>query len=623
MTTLQLPQIYGQTGDLGTSQGVTAFATNQTNVANDYIVKLGNITFAPPTIHPVFPLPPSAPALSVPTPPAVTQILWTAPAIPAPFTGTLDVQDFMPAAFDTLPPVMSFPAAPTAFSDSIPDAPGVDLAFEMPTLTVSLPSPPALLSLNISKFDGLNLPAALDSNVPVLEAVAPSVREYVPGAAYTSSLLQAMQASLQDRIENGGTGIKPEVEQAIWDRAREREFRSQADALAELERMEELGYALPPGVFLDARVKIQTETNYTTAGLSRDIAIKQAELEQENVKLALANATQLEGSLMTYRNQVEQRLFDSCRYATEAGISLYNAKVQAYTAFVDAYKTKVAIYEAQIRGELARVDVYKTQIQAEQAKADINKSLVEEYRVLTEVALSNVEIFKAEISAIQARATIESLKVQIYGEQVRGYSAKVNAFTAGVEGFRAQISAEATKQDAYKSQVQAYTARVEAGAKAAEVRIEEFKGRISAKNAEYDGYKAIVGAESARVQALATNNTSVAEVYKATVQGLASYNEVLTKQWQVSIDQAQRVTEIGIAAAKANAELYMTTRSLASDAAKVGAQVNAQLGAAAMGVLHWSQSYSYSQSTGFSTSESRSTSDAKSTSKNENYNYSV
>lgn len=611
------------TPDLGTSGGITAYAEGRTSAADSYILKLGQLALSlnPPTINATFPTPGGAPPISLPPVPAFATVVWTAPAIPAPFSGTLDVADILPAAFDDAPPVMAFPSAPTPFSDALPDSPGIDFTYDMPTLEIALAPPPALLSLNISKFNGLNLPAPLDNNVPELNIVAPSIREYQPGSLYTSTLLQSLQARLLHTLTNGGTGLNPDVEQALFDRAREREARTLADAIEALDKMETLGYSLPPGIWLDARVKITNETQYTFAGLSREIMIKQAELEQENVKQALTVAVQLEGQLMTYTNSVEQRLFESCKYATEAGIAIYNGKVQAYTAFVDAYKTKVAIYEAQIRGETARVDAYRAIVAAEQAKADINKTLVEEYKILTEITLSDIEIFKAKIGAIQTRAEIEKLKVEIFGEQIRGYTAKVSAFTAGVEGFRAQIGAETAKQEGYKAQVQAYTARVEAAAKYSEVKIEEFKARIAAKGAELEGYKAAVSAESERVRGIAALNTATAEAYKAEVSGTSSFNETLTKQWQVALDQAERVSEIAINTAKANAELYMTVRSLATDAAKVGAQVSAQLGAAALGAIHWSTSFSSAFSSSQSQSESNSTS--TSTSTNNNYNYSV
>jgi hypothetical protein len=350
------------TPDLGTSGGITAYAEGRTSAADSYILKLGQLALSlnPPTINAEFPGPRRR---SADHPPACPR-----PSLRScgrrllsrrPFSGTLDVADILPAAFDDAPPVMSFPTAPTPFSDALPDSPGIDFTYDMPTLEIALAPPPALLSLNISKFDGLNLPAPLDNNVPELNIVAPSIREYQPGSLYTSTLLQSLQARLLDTLTRGGTGLAPDVEQAIWDRGREREARSQADAIEALDKMETLGYSLPPGIWLDARVKITTEGQYTFAGLSREVMIKQAELEQENVKQALTVAVQLEGQLMTYTNSVEQRLFESCKYATEAGIAIYNGKVQAYTAFVDAYKTKVAIYEAQIRGELARVDAYR------------------------------------------------------------------------------------------------------------------------------------------------------------------------------------------------------------------------------------------------------------------------
>lgn len=614
----------GHTVYLGDPTGISAYASQQTNSANAYIIQLGALSasLAPPVISSEFPDAGIAPALISATPPTMEPVLWTAPDAPAAFTSVLDIGDFMPAPFDEDPPELLFGTAPTAFTDNAPDAPGIDLVFDYPELELTLPAAPSLLALSITPFDGLNMPT-IDFTLPELTVAAPSIREYTPGADYTSSLLTSLKASLEDRIVNGGTGLAADVETAIWDRGREREARSAADAQAELERMETLGYSLPPGVYLDARLKIATELAYAGRGYGREVAIKQAELEQSNVLAALATSTQLESASMSYANQVEQRLFDSCKYATEAGVAIYNAQVQAYAAYLDAYKTKVNIYEALVRGELARVDAYKATIQAEQAKADINRSLVEQYKVQVEAALANVEVFKARIGVIQTRAEIEKTKVMVFGEQVRAYAARIGAYTAGVEGFRATIQAEGAKQDAFRSQVDAYKAQVEAGTKVIDSRIAAFRANLEANTSAWEAYKSAYQAQSARAQAIAAGNSSLAESYKAQVQGIASYNEVLTKQWSVAFDQARAVSEIGVGTAKANAELYVTTRSLALDAAKVGAQVSAQLGAAALNAINWSQSYStsFGVSNGFSQSDSSSSSDSTSTSYN--YNYSV
>lgn len=582
-------------GFLGSPEENMALANslvgNATLAANQLVTIAG--TLVPPTITPEFDETSAAPALEVPEVPEFATVIWEAPNIPAAFTGTVDISGLMPEAFDEDAPTLSFATAPAVFSEAAPDSPAIITSFDDPVLSVSLPAAPDLLSIEVTPFSGITMPT-FDAEEPVLTAVAPSIREYTPGAQYTSSLLTALQTSLLAIVEGGGDGIDQDVENAIWDRGREREARSQRDAIDKLDQMEGLGYAFPPGAYLDARVRIITETDYAERGHSREVMIKSAELRLDSVKHALTTAASLEGTLVGYANQVEQRIFESCKYATEAGVAIYNAQVQAFGELTRIYGVKVQVYEAEIRAQLALVETYKTQIEAERLKADVNNALIQQYKVKSEIALSAIEIYKAEIAGIQTKAEIEKTKVMIFGEQVRAYATKVNAYTAGVEGFRASLEAEKTKQQVYQSAVEAYRARVEAGARQIDARISVYEGEIKAKGIEWDGYKATISGESARIQGLVSGNQALADIYKAQVTGYGSLNDTLTKQWQVVSDTNGRRAEVAISAAKANAELYVNSRSLVSDAAKVSATVQAQLGAAALNAVNWSNSLSQS-----------------------------
>lgn len=597
------PPAYGSPGDLEAradiliAQAANAVST-MVNTANGV---------ASVTVTPTFPASVSAPAILNPAAPSVTAPIWVAPGVPAAFTSTLDVGDLAVAPFDDNPPTINYGTAPAEFSAALPTAPAVNLNFADPVLSLTLPVAPDLLSISVTPFSGVNLPTFSDT-APVLTAIAPSIREYTPGTMYTSGLLTAAQASLLARITTGGTGLAAGVEAAIWDRGREREAKSYRDGVKSLEQMEALGYVMPPGAYLAGRIQLATERDYQDRGHSREVMIKAAELELDNVKHALTTATQLEGELMTLSNQYEQRLFDSCKYATEAGIAIYNAQVQTFISYTELYKTKVNVYEALIRGEIAKVEVYKAQIDAEQAKAQVNTALVEQYKVKAQVASYSIDIFKAQVAAIQTKAEIEKTKVEIFGEQIRGYSAQVAAYTAGVEAFRAKLEAEGTKQKVYQSQVEAFSARVDASAKQIGARVAGFKALVDAKTGEYDGYKAQVAAETARVQGLVSSSGLVVDTYKATVQGVSSYNEVLTKQWQAVLDQNQRTSEIANSVAKANAELAITTRNIVSDSAKVSAQVFGQLGAAAIGAVNFSSSVSNSTAESYNGSDSFSVS---------------
>lgn len=612
---------------LSRANGVVAFAQERTTYVDAFIANMQSavLTLVAPTITPEFPTGGALPATSIPEPPTFETPVWVSPDIPTAFTEVLDIDDLQIEPFDIEAPLITYGTAPTPFTGSLPDAPGINLAFDDPTLSVTLPAAPDLLTLNVRPFSGIDIPT-FDAAAPTLDIVAPSIREYTPGAQYTSELLTTLQSTLVDRIQNGGTGLG-DAELAIWERGREREARAGADAVRKLDQMESLGYALPPGIYLDARLKIITETDYAERGHSREVMIESARLQLENVKNALSVATQLEGQLIDYTNAVEQRLFESTRYATEAGVTIYNARVQAFAASVDAFRARVAVYEAQVRAETQKVEAYRAEIAAEEAKARVNQSLVEQYRAQIDAALSSIRIYEAQIAGIQAKVDIEKTRVMIFGEQVRGYTAQVNAYTAGVEAFRASMQAEQTKQQVYQSQVEAFTARVNASARQIDARVSAYRGRIEAKTAEIEGYRASIQGESSRIQALAQTSGVVSDVYKSQVQAISAYNDLGLKQWQAVLDQNQRTSEIAVNAAKANAELYITTRSLALDAAKTGAQVAAQIGSAAINAFNISAnvsaSESYSASESVSNSVSSSVSQSTSNSTNYNYNASV
>jgi len=594
---------YGITSDMDSAryyaQNATASAISYANSLRDALTNL-----APDVITPEFPTVGGAPAIEATEAPELAEISLNFPSAPSDFSHTLSIDTLFPEMFDEDPPALIIPAVPTAPTDSAPSAPALATIDDVPDFPgVTLPSAPSLLGVNTYKFDGVDIPS-FSEDIPELQVAAPSIVSYAPGSQYTSALLTSAVDTLRDQIDNGGTGLTAEAETALWNQAREREAISAADALLELDRLEVLGYSMPTGVYLDSRLKITTEMHARTVSLSRDIAIENARLMVETGRQALAQAVQLESTLLNYNNQIEQRAFDSARYETEAAVSIYNARVQAYAAFIDAYRVKVATYEAQIRGEMAKVEAYTAEMQAEQVKANVNASLVQQYATQVNASLAEIEIYKASVDAINAKAEIEKIKSEIYAEQIRGYVAKINGYTAQIEGFKSVVAAEATKQDAYKTKVDAYGVKVAAASKNIDSRIEEYKARLAAKTAEWQGYVAKVNSEGERARAISYQNSASIDAYKGAVAAEASYNEVLTKQWQASLEQAQRVAEIGVSAAKANGELAATTRSLGLDAAKVGAQVSAQIAAAALNAVSFSGSVSSSTSESNSASQS-------------------
>lgn len=585
-----------------------AYAATMVSAATSAIAELASLAddFRQDPIEFSFDRAPRPPELNEANSPELVEFTFSFPTPPTPLNVQLTIDDILPDQFDEEAPVLTLTDAPAAFTEASPDAPSVTTSFTDPgELVVSLPAPPALLQLNVVPFAGVT-EYTFDEDAPTVDLTAPSIVPYEPGSTYTSALQTLLRSTLLTRIQDGGTGLPAAVENALWDRGREREARSQAEAIRKLEQMEAMGFHAPPGVYMDARLRILTETDAALKGVSREIMIKQAELEQANVLKALEQASVLEGQWLESWNKTEQRKFDTAKYSTEAQISLYNAKVSAFNGMLEAYKAKVNVFEAKIRAETQKVEAYRAQIAAENAKADINRALVEQYKVQSDVALSSIEIFKAKVDAIRSKAEIEKLKVEIFREQIGAFTAKVNAYTAQVEGYRASTQAEVSKQDAFKSKVQSYVAQVEAASKVIDARVSELKAKVDVKQSEYEGYKSTVSAESARIAALSSYNTALTDQYKAETQASAAFNDALTKQWSAQIEFIKSKAEVATQVAKTNADIVTATGNIAVEAAKASGQIAAQIGAAALSAYNISASASMSASASVSASNSSS-----------------
>ena len=554
----------------------------------------------PPVINPVFPTVATAPTPNTVTPPNLIDVTWSVPSQPAPFVGGIDIAGILPGPFTGVDPPLNIGPPPATFTGNVPPSPPVDLNFTYPNVQVTLPIPPGLLALDTVPFNPIVVPN-FTANVPTLQAAAPNTFYYVEGALFTSDLLTTVEANIQQALTDGTfTGLPADIETNLWDRAREREYRQMADGLADLDRMEEMGFAFPPGVYLDARIKMQTEMQNTTAGLSRDIATKQAELMLTNIVKARDAAVALESKLIDYVNQVAQRTFEAAKYATEASIAIYNADIEAFKASLEGYRTQAVVYEAQIKGLQAQVEVMRAEIEFEKTKADINTALVAQYTAEVQASLAVLQIYKTQVEIIQTQASVEKIKVDIFGAQIQAFVGQINAYTANVEAYKATIQAQATVQEAFKTQVEAYTAQVNAGVAEANVLIAELRAQVETYTAQIEGYKAAIQGMVGQAQAASLFNTAEADVYRSEIAAITSFNQVLTAQWQAVVNEQLQVTQIGVTAAKANGDLYIAARGLSLDASKVGAQVMAQLGAAALGAIHWAST------TGFSISSSTS-----------------
>lgn len=188
---------------------------------------------------------------------------------------------------------------------------------------------------------------------------------------YSSNLLTDLRARLLEWIDGTATGILPSVEQAIYDRGRAREMAvMNLKSQTAIRSFSMRGFPKPIGALsleLSDAAQVAQDASLT---LSREIIIKQAELEQSNRRFSLEQGWKVEEGAIAYTNQQMQRALESAKSLQQFAIELFQQNVAAYGVGAQVYgarvgaetsaftaKTNQQVAEANIRIEAVRVQL--------------------------------------------------------------------------------------------------------------------------------------------------------------------------------------------------------------------------------------------------------------------------
>lgn len=548
--------------------------------------------------------------LTWPSAPNISPTSPTSLSLPAVLFPT-DATGLVPDAPDVSFELENAPAAPSlpaytftpGSTGSLPSTPSLTGALALPSDPgdwVPPPVPP-LLSIAIRPFEGVNIYAEIADRLstlpPDLDLVPPTTYVTPQESQYTSAFLASMLEELRRRMVSG-TGIPAEAEAQIWARAQSREAGVAAANVAEVMRNAETrGFSLPSGAMAAQLREAQKTALSKYTELSTDIAIKQAELEQSNVKHAIEQGIQLEGRLIDYSNAMMGRAFDAAKYLAENAVQIYNSLVSSYRANIEKYGAAVTVYRALIEGERAKVDSYTAEVTAERAKIDINRSLVDQQKVQIDARSAEIALYRERLAAVQAVISLDNLKLQGFGEQVRAYAAGISAEAARVEVFKSQNQSNQIIADSYKSQVDAYGTRMRVLSDESKAKAEAYESSVRAHLAKVQAYSAQVSAvaEQARVSV----SMEDLKIKHATLEStnIAANNQVQIEAYRAEIALTEANKTIASQQARLISENYFALRNLVADASKVAAQVNAQLAASAYGTIQASAQIQGSSST--------------------------
>lgn len=528
------------------------------------------------------------------------------------------------------PAVSSFtiPQAPQANDLTAPAEQTFDPSVTLPTApSTTIPALDTLATITIPAFTFPTLPVFTDTAPEFDGSALPPVFQWTEPTYYNEILDEALV--VVRRMFAGGTGLPPAIEQAIFGRMNDREDQLVAKAVSEVyTEWSDRGFTAPNGM-TNARVdQIRQDALLKKQGANRDLAIKIAEIEVENLKFAVTQALAAEQILINKHLNIAERAFQAAKYQIQALVEIYNAQVGLFNARQIAYQTAASVYKVRLEASLSELEVFKAQVQGELAKAQVNESVVKAYVAKVQALGAEVEVYKAKLQGAQTQVDVTKAKVEAYKATIEAYSSRVIAEKTRFEAYAAQVGGEVAKANIVDAQARAYAAQIQgistgvmAQKTATDADIATNEAAIKAYIAKVERDKALMQYQLSGIQASATAFGADTQRYIAQTD-----TEKTKAQLQIAVAELESKTAISLytavtASYNARMEQLIREASLTVEGLKSAGQIATTLAAAAYSAVHVGATLSGGGSLSASGAVSDSYSRSESTSTNYNYNY--
>lgn len=549
-----------------------------------------SVGFAVPTFNPVAlpTTPPSSISLTLPQTSDVPLDLPSEPGETPIFQDIPVMEAGVVPVLTAVAPVITLPTTPSQLAEFNQQAPIINTSivfpeppsalmaplFEAPTLTDRPePSKPQVM---LSRFDA---PAPVDTSVVPANLAGSFEAAYRNAAPSTVSMMDGyvdamlvkhnpryheQMGAIEDQLARylaGGTGIKPEVETAIYNRAREKnDVEAQRIRNAAYSEAASRGFTLPGGALLAAVARARQDAGNNNAKAATDIAIAQAEMEQKNLQFAVTTSTGLRTTLLNASLSYHQNLIsingqalDCAKTVLSSLIETYNTAVKAYGLRLDSYRAQAAVYETRLKSDMASMELYQMEIAALEAMTSVDKSKVDVYRARIESMNALSSVYRGQIEAVQGRVGLEKLKLDMFQSQVQAFGAQVQAkhsewqgYTAAIEGQSATAKVFHSQVEAFNAQVSGYKAGIEAKSEVVRASAITNDARSRQYSAQLSGYQAVVSARGEVARTKLENQRQDIVAFQAQTQAVVAQAQITNEYYKSS-------SMVGIA----NAELQM------------------------------------------------------------------
>lgn len=496
-----------------------------------------------------------------------------------------------PSSFATTPVVTNFPTVDekeiTLPDVDLPDAPTftTEVSADKPFIAdvVNANAPTESVPSKLTSIGSYTIPAPpaveiadFGDPLPAYTLEVPTTQFAYVEPTYSSALKDALALKLKSDVENGGTGLSEEVEDAIWERTRERDNKDYEEASTKVDsKWSERGFSLADGVLTELQRDLIVDDRNQRQERSRDILIKQAELAQVNTHFAITSSLSLEQLELNHANQIYNRALEAEKATIEFGIAYHNLKIADFNIQLQRHQSQAVEQGSRLEAEKVRLEAYRVELLEAEAKSNLDKDLLAEYNLDLERYDKLLKLFTAEQGAVATALGIEGLKIDFYKENINDHKARIDAQGKQAELYLAQVEGELGKVKLYSAELEAERTRVATLKVQADIELAKMRENIELQSlslraflGNVEKYKAEVGVATSELELEGKMYGHDIDKFRTEVQKdvsqLSLGVETLIKGRALDLQN----TNIRLENAKANLQSVLSTANLRLEAAK-------------------------------------------------------
>lgn len=470
------------------------------------------------------------------------------------------------------------------------DAPEVDLDIPVPEFTdytsevpfptlreITLPTPPTLIIDEIT-FDGVR---------PSFEGTVPDVTEFAfTNETYEGSVVEEVKAAILNLL-NGGNGLTPEVEDAIFERAREREMELSHRELEQVIGSEAAkGWRVPTGAMARRTDRLRMDARYKVSALNRDQFIEHLKIQIEQFRQGITAGIALEESLMRLFAGGEDRRFQAARLRMDMALAVFNAYVAKLNAESSMYSVDAQIYRDRLEGERTKLSVYAEELRAKQIIGELNAQDVAIFGERLKALSINAEIYTARVQGYSERYRAIEAQVSVYKTQLESNTQLVSVYEADTRVFGELVRAQQSREERFRIKGEIYSKKIDAWATQYRGLLDEYgakvegeKLKLGAFEADSSRLQAFIAGESGRIQALVQKYQAMATEIGAKSEVEKARYQLLLSIAQAQIERVKAAAEILLKNGEINIQSGLSAANLQLRALETAAQTLAQMAA--------------------------------------------